>query len=544
MNTPVPLGSTIVLCGGPLNPANVLIGHGGSNAMVPINGKPVIGWVFDDLIAKGLDSATLVIRRENQRVLNFLERAYGSRITVSPAFVESNGSILDSLAAGMARSPGDGPVRLVLGDTLIRDAFDRDDDFIYAGEVEDSLRWCVVETDAEGKAVHYTDKQELPGSKHLAVAGYYRFADRGGLERSLAAAIAAGERELSAALRRYGETQPVVVHRAREWYDFGHIDNYVRAKRDLLQSRFFNTLKVDPFLNTITKVSTDNAKLEDELAWYLGLPQELQVLTPRIVSSRRENGSLEIVQEYYGYPTLAELFVYSQLPIESWRVILRHVLRVHDEFRRRPGRLDRAAMIDMYVGKTARRLKSLAEGDALWKTRLDAESAVCNGTSLRNVGELWPAIEIAAARLADTAKPGIVHGDLCFSNILFDYNNQIIRLVDPRGRFGERTIFGDPRYDLAKLRHSAHGLYDFIVADMFQIAEADGGTVASVADAEATNPVAALFDRLVADAGHDVREIQLIEGLLFLSMLPLHAGTPRRQQMMYLTGLQLLNEVV
>jgi len=37
---------------------------------------------------------------------------------------------------------------------------------------------------------------------------------------------------------------------------------------------------------------------------------------------------------------------------------------------------------------------------------------------------------------------------------------------------------------------------------------------------------------------------QFIEGLLFISMLPLHHENPQRQKMMYLTGLTLLNEVL
>jgi hypothetical protein len=38
-----------------------------------------------------------------------------------------------------------------------------------------------------------------------------------------------------------------------------------------------------------------------------------------------------------------------------------------------------------------------------------------------------------------------------------------------------------------------------------------------------------------------LEEVKFIEGLLFISMLPLHADHPRRQTMMYLRGLELLN---
>jgi len=537
-------GLTIVLCGGPLNPTNVPIGRHGSNAMVPINGKPVIGWIFDDLVAKGLGSAVVVLRRANERVADFLVRAFDGRIDVATVFLDRDGSILDSLAAGLRGRTEDGPVRVILGDTLIRDAFDGDGDFIYAGDVEDSRRWCVVTTDAEGHADAFADKRELPGHSHRAVAGYYHFSDRALLARCLDGAIGGGERELSAVLARYGAARPIAVRQARQWYDFGHIDTCVRAKRELLQCRFFNSLAVDPILNTITKVSTDNEKLEDELSWYLNIPEELKVLTPRIVSHRHIDGNLEIVQEYYGYPTLAELFVYSGLAPDAWRAILRHVLRIHDQFRRYPTEVCRAEIVQMYAGKTRARLDALAAGDPDWCRLLSLPSLTCDGRRLRNVPQLWADIDRAAEALADTAIPAVVHGDFCFSNILFDFNNQIVRLIDPRGRFGRRGIGGDARYDLAKLRHSAHGLYDFIVADMFQFDWHGDEVTTSIPAADSAVEVAALFDELLQDDGHDVRAIQQIEGLLFLSMVPLHRGHRRRQQMMFFTGLKLLNEAL
>ena len=91
----------------------------------------------------------------------------------------------------------------------------------------------------------------------------------------------------------------------------------------------FNSLQVDPILNTITKVSENNAKLEDELNWYLQLPDEIKVLAPRIVSHEVYDDQLRIVQEYYGYPTLTELYVYGDLHADTWASILRHVFRIH-----------------------------------------------------------------------------------------------------------------------------------------------------------------------------------------------------------------------
>ena len=44
--------------------------------------------------------------------------------------------------------------------------------------------------------------------------------------------------------------------------------------------------------------------------------------------------------------------------------------------------------------------------------------------------------------------------------------------------------------------------------------------------------------------GFDVLEIKFIEGLLFLSMIPLHGDNPQRQTVFYLKSLELLNDVI
>lgn len=63
----------------------------------------------------------------------------------------------------------------------------------------------------------------------------------------------------------------------------------------------------------------------------------------------------------------------------------------------------------------------------------------------------------------------LTHGNLHFENILVDDRlprKLLVKLIDPRGfeypGFPRGT--GDPAYDIGKLLHSAHGLYDFIHA--------------------------------------------------------------------------------
>lgn len=537
--------TTLVLCGGPINYSNLPVGTNQSNAMVPVNGRPVIGWILDDLLAKGIRAVTVVLREQDHRLRNFLQAAYANRMSLTIAPLAHEGSILQSLQAGMQSSPTSGLVRIALGDTLIRDSAVGGEDFVYVAEVSDSRRWCLAFTDRDGRIIDYADKQELaPGPGRLALAGYYHLLHGDHLQACVETAIEAGESELSDVLRRYGSRYPIRAKHALEWFDFGHIDNLVDARRRLLQPRYFNSLRIDPVLNTITKTSDHDKKLKDELDWYLQIPDELKVLTPRILTHDQVDGRTRIVQEHYGYPNLAELYVFADLDADTWISILRRVFRIHQEFCRHAGELEPQDLAAVYIGKTEERLEMLRRQDPAWNTLLSRETVTCNGRVLQNFGTIQQAVVEKTRELTLSAPVRVIHGDLCFSNILFDIGSQILRLIDPRGSFGKKGVLGDARYDIAKLRHSVCGLYDFVLADMFSLQEEDGEFTTRVFAGGAQRTLATSFDQMVGRAGYDLNEIRLIEGLLFVSMLPLHHGHPGRQRMMFLRGLTLLNQVI
>ncbi|MDL1894823.1 hypothetical protein FBQ82_00985 [Anaerolineae bacterium CFX7] len=535
---------TIILCGGRINYANLPINTNQSNAMIPINGKPAIGWILDDLLKKGIRQVTIAVREQDRHLRSFLQRAFGNRMTIEMVSLHHDGTILESIQACLQTLPPLARVRIILGDTLIRDSFEGGDDFVYGGRVTDSRRWCLVQTDEQGRVTRYLDKCELGWGEYTALAGYYHLTQGAYLQACVASCIAAGRRELSDVLSEYGKKYPIVARLAQEWFDFGNIDNLLAAKRQLLQTRYFNSLVINPVLNTITKVSAYDDKLADELDWYLTLPQELQILAPRIVSHERVNGQAQIVQEYYGYPTLAELFVYGDLYLDTWHSILARALQIHREFRKYPGTLSSAAVESMYVAKTWQRLEDLNLQDPAWHPLLSAKTINFNGRSLRGIPVLATEIHRKAHQLAHTTSASIIHGDYCFSNILFDLNNQIIRLIDPRGSFGVKGNYGDPRYDVAKLRHSAHELYDFILADMFELREAETDFQVEIYADGIASQVGEILDRMIVELGYDLDEIRFIEGLLFISMLPIHHEQLQRQKVMFLTGLALLNEVL
>ena len=136
-----------------------------------------------------------------------------------------------------------------------------------------------------------------------------------------------------------------------------------------------------------------------------------------------------------------------------------------------------------------------------------------------------------------------MHGDYCFSNILFDMNSFICRLIDPRGRIHDQTIYGDPRYDIAKLRHSVVGGYDFIVHGLFNLNEKENCFEIKKTQPYFQTQLTQIFDEYTIKYGYNLDEIKLIEALLFTSMIPLHKDNIQRQKVFYLIAVEKINNI-
>ena len=141
----------------------------------------------------------------------------------------------------------------------------------------------------------------------------------------------------------------------------------------------------------------------------------------------------------------------------------------------------------------------------------------------------------------------MMHGDFCFSNILYDFKSKSVKVIDPRGidNDGNFSMYGDMRYDVAKLAHSIVGLYDLIIAGMFDYNESKPYEVSL--RLEVADSVLATQEqfRSMLFAGYSVEELSVYPIMvhLFLSMLPLHRDNPERQKAMLANALRLYIEL-
>ena len=116
-------------------------------------------------------------------------------------------------------------------------------------------------------------------------------------------------------------------------------------------------------------------------------------------------------------------------------------------------------------------------------------------------------------------------------------------MVDPRGYVadGHPTIYGDIRYDIAKLYHSVIGEYDTIISGIYTL-EGDTSTDLVInfpRTAQLLERQAVFRQRAFGGIGIPDSAAEPISVLLFLSMLPLHEDRPDRQRAFLANALRL-----
>lgn len=329
-----------------------------------------------------------------------------------------------------------------------------------------------------------------------------------------------------------------------------NLSNAASDEDSMVASRCFNQVSIDCEMGIVLKQSSEVGKLQQEVSYYQSLPPRLQIYFPRLVDSSISADTGWYSLEYYPYKSLSQYFVYYALPLQNWQIIFDRLLSIHTHFSTEPIRadgqrdmLDSDALYHFYAKKLNQRLAQ-AQSNPQLDFILSADSIELNGQRLHGFASLHPWLMQQLERLSQSIPVSLIHGDLCFSNILFEPASNVVRLIDPRGDFMGSVNHGDPRYDLAKLLHSVHGRYDFMINDLFRLEQQQLVFELTMPQSGYLQQLEQLLlDKIQAHSVYALNDLILLESLLFLTMLPLHSDQPKRQIAFLLTGLKLLNQV-
>lgn len=536
--------NTIILSAGKFNPKNISAGMISDPGLLPIRGKPAINWCIDSAMKNGAENIKIILRESNTRLSRFLGYSYPE---VQQYFIDSNSDFSSSVLNILSDCDENQPTQIILGDTLIDEPFpDEADVFLSSPNIKASKQWCLVTKDDQNHIERiYNKERDISIAGKEALVGYYKFSDTALLKKLTALELKSPNCSFINILLNYNRKHPIVIKTTQRWFDFGHISGAVQARLGLFSAREFNSLKVDAVRGTITKISKKKQKLLDEANWYQKLPADVSCYAPRVFNVTETDELASVEMELYGYANLAETFIYGSNNLEDWYNIIEALLKVHKVFENYTEPQNKEELEEIYRSKTRQRINDIQNKNPEIAKMMQSDYLSINNVHYKNYPLLKKSLDKEIDALTNYPKRTIVHGDYCFSNILFDPMHYIFKLIDPRGRFKTQSIYGDPRYDIAKLRHSIVGLYDFIVAGLYKLKIAAPYVYEfQISTPILTEKLEPFFDELVVEYGYDRREIKLIEALLFLTMIPLHADDVNRQKAFYLTAIQKLNEVL
>jgi len=515
------------------------------SGLIPINGKPVIFRIIDKLLNEGIKNISITVGYKKEILEEIITEQYKNQCDIQ--FIESDfkkppgNSIKDSM-----NQCNEERLLIILGDTLIdnnlTELVNKGKNFVLtSNEFVNTENWCVI-TKNKGKLDEIFDKKILENNKkYHALVGCYFFNNVNLLKNSLDEFKDDERLEISSIIKKIKEKEEFDFETAQEWRDVGHLENYFSTKQFVLKTRYFNKLQFDDSGENVIKTSTNNEKLINEINWYKQIPDEISDLVPKILdSSIVENPFIKL--EYIKHPTLSELWLYGEFSSNFWKEIINDLFIIIQKFKKYNRHVTKQEYNSIYFQKTQDRINELIKDNEMFKEVFEQDFIFINSKKQKNWKLMKDQIKEKINIMFNEDDNCLIHGDLYFSNILYDSEKRNFKLIDPRGKWGE-GIAGDIKYDIAKIRHSIVGGFDTITNGLYSANHQGPNKIEyNVFVSKNNQTVCDELDNII-ERNWKLDEIKMIEGLLFISMLPLHSDNLERQLALFCIGIERLNEI-
>ena len=306
-------------------------------------------------------------------------------------------------------------------------------------------------------------------------------------------------------------------------------------------ARFFNALAGDEY--TVTKRSTKKEKIRAEYEFYHLLPDTMKMWFVMPYDFKEDEEGASYTMERFHMTDIAIRFVHGAVSVDELRDILDKLfyfikLRATKKVEGTEGK---KIAEELYIGKLTARMEELKQ----YKEYEQFDRMIAMGTDYEGIDSVvgrYKSLyeQLVTKRGYDTLAIG--HGDLCFSNILYSREAEILKLIDPKGALKEEELYTDPYYDLAKLSHSICGCYDFFNSGLYQISIKRDLKLDLSVDVE-KDAYVEVFKEYLKENGFDYALVRLYEASLFLSMLPYHMDQPGKVFGFLLNAIGILDEV-
>jgi dTDP-glucose pyrophosphorylase len=464
-------------------------------AMLPVDNKPILLHNINNML-KICDKVIVIVKHQKEKIIEVIKDIEN----VSWIEQKNFDGLSDAILQGI-NYINDTELLIVLGDVLANKLFYDENNYIIVKQVQDYSRWCMVSRDGK----KFYDKPANRPDTNLAVSGVYKFNSSDEVKKLILQqkkddVRINGEYQISYVLERLNSLN---VYENNNIVDFGTLEEYLVNKN---VCRDFNNITFKA--RSIIKSSNDRSKMLKESRWFDDTP--LKDYTPNLIERNihdSEFASYELERVFS--PTLRDIFLYLDYSEETWTLIFTELFK-YIRFESYYKTSSTSFLKNDYYKVLSRNV---------YNDSIVYKFLACYKDFTSNID------------LQDTA----MHGDFCFSNILYDLKFNTFKVIDPKG-----DVYGSYVYDLAKLMHSVLYPYDYIDADMYYF---KNNKVVYYNDG--TECIRELFKTLFLRNFDECifHYCKLITASLYLSMIPLHSNKEHKQ-LFFNTFKSIANEVL
>lgn len=518
-------------------------------ALVDIAGIPALILIMRRLIKQGFRNFSLVVNKKNEEEIeNVVKNAFGGidinlKTIVQP---KPNGPA-HAFFYGLKKVNLNNDTLLCLSDTLFDEDLPIGYDWVGTSFVKNISKWCWVEIKNK-RVVKLFDKVKPPKHVKKVLIGLYYFKDSKFIYKKLSkiikrdSRIVENEFQISQILTLYKDKYNIKSVVINSWVDCGTEENYFTAQKIFINHRYFNSIIIKNENNNRYVIKKGNKnKIQNEINWFSLVNKQNRKMVPVIKQSGRDSYQMNFINDVL----LSSLYLYNPGSTKTFLEIIKKLYDFtnknlwYDSIKYRNINIEKDCRI-MYEYKPFKRL-------ANWPPWVDFKKSKLikiNGENFNNIYNLFvKALSLSSVKNHEPIKR-LIHGDFHFSNIFYNKSKQSFTFIDPRGSFGNSNgIIGDVYYDMAKLRHSYHGMYDSIVNGLYTLERKSKNDFIFKIGSDRNQYIKAI-DQFIIFSGFDINTIKSIELGILLSLISLHEESIDNQLAFFLQAIFLAQELV
>lgn len=399
------------------------------------------------------------------------------------------------------------------------------------------------EENMDGESVSSTSRENVMRLSSSAVVGRFTFSNSELLhnltQRFLKREPADSVASFFEMISDYSKKIPMSLAWEPEWVDLGHIESLEEYQSRLVRGRHFNSLSVDES-GWVLKSSTDGEKMWREYSWFRGVPSNVWSFLPRVGNfshakdyitypDQKSGADAGYLIQYLPAPTLAERYVFGDPELVDW-VWYQESLDSWFLQTAKVGAKEEVSGFDSWFSRNC-----LARWDAV--SRILTEQVQGNE-------RVFLKAQVECARWLSASPSSLIHGDLVFSNVIASESKKLFKLIDPRGGFADKSVWGPTYYDWGKLAQSIVLKYDFLISSRFEVAEPTSETriLPEVKIFGAENQSAEAWEKWFWDRCPNPEAAVILGAVLLITAAPLHIDSPDRILGMVSHGLNTLEQ--